>query len=248
MKTSRKDFIRSAAVLGFGGMSLAVEAASQSQATLSNEPIRPVNGKYLLPPLGYAYNALEPYIDAKTMEIHHSKHHQAYVNKLNEAIEKEPSLKDGDLNELLRNLNGRPDTVRLAVRNQGGGHWNHSFFWPLLKTKTKMGPKTNNLVIESFGSIDEFKRQFEKAANGIFGSGWAWVILQGSKLKIVTTPNQDNPVMDFDINPTEKGKPIIGLDVWEHAYYLKHQNKRADYVNAFWNVLNWDQVEMNTNE
>ncbi|MBC7381879.1 MAG: superoxide dismutase [Bacteroidia bacterium] len=212
------------------------------------EGIKPVNGKYSLPALGYAYNALEPFIDARTMEIHHTKHHQAYINKLNEAMEKEPSLKNMELEEILMNIQAQPESVRSVLRNHGGGHWNHSYFWTLLKTNTQMGPKFTKLVNNSFGSTEAFKKEFEKQAMRVFGSGWAWVLDQNGKLIIITTPNQDNPMMEMGVSPDQKGKPLLGIDIWEHAYYLKYQNKRADYVNAFWSVLNWDQVEQNINK
>lgn len=255
MKTNRKDFIKSAALIGLGGLSMGLEAktlfhneaVSNSVApnSIQQNSVAPGMGKFDLPLLGYPYNALEPYIDAKTMEIHHTKHHQAYINKLNEALEKEPTLKTMELEQILKNLALQPDSVRIALRNHGGGHWNHSFFWPLLKTNTAMGARFTKLVNDSFGSAEVFKKDFEKAAMAVFGSGWAWVILQNDKLKIVSTANQDNPLMDASVNPEYKGKPILGIDVWEHAYYLKYQNKRVDYVGAFWNVLNWDQVELN---
>ncbi len=247
MKTSRKDFIKSAALIGLGGLSMGLEAKSLALTPVAEPSIVPVNGKYELPPLGYAYSALEPNIDARTMEIHHTKHHQAYITKLNEALEKEPVLKTLDLDHILKNLALQPESVRTVLRNHGGGHWNHSFFWTLLKTNTQMGPKFSKHIVNAFGTTDIFKKEFEKAAMSVFGSGWAWVILQNGRLKIVTTPNQDNPLMDTNMNVDVKGKPIFGIDVWEHAYYLKYQNKRVEYVSAFWNVLNWDQVEMNLN-
>lgn len=233
MKTSRKDFIKTGAILTAGALihTSTLEAAVKHLTA---------DEGFTLPQLGYAYNALEPFIDAQTMEIHHTKHHQAYVTKLNEAIAKEPSLKGKTLAYLVGNISQHPETVRTAIRNHGGGHWNHSFFWNLLKTGTQPGEKTKQLINRDFGSMEEFKKQFEKAAAGQFGSGWAWLIKAGDKLSITSSPNQDNPLMD--IAPV-KGTPIIGLDVWEHAYYLKYQNKRAEYIQAFWQVLNWEQVE-----
>lgn len=233
MKTSRKDFIKTGAILTAGAMinSHVLEAAVNHITAVTD---------FTLPKLGYDYKSLEPYIDALTMEIHYTKHHQAYVTKLNEALAKEPSLKGKSLDFLVGNINQHPESVRTAIRNHGGGHWNHSFFWTLLKTGTQPGEKTQKSIVRDFGSMDEFKKQFEKAAAGQFGSGWAWLIKSGDKLVITSTPNQDNPLMD--IAPV-KGTPVIGLDVWEHAYYLKYQNKRADYIQAFWQVLNWEQVE-----
>lgn len=193
---------------------------------------------FTLPKLNFAYNALEPYIDAQTMEIHHSKHHQAYVNNLNKALENFPNP-ESDIEAICKNISKYP----MAVRNNGGGHYNHSFFWNLLSDKKNQTPfpKTKKLIEESFTSFEVFKEEFSKAALSRFGSGWAWMILdENKKLKIVSTANQDNPLMDI---ADTKGKPILALDVWEHAYYLKYQNKRVDYVNAFFNIINWEFVE-----
>lgn len=236
MKSTRKNFLKTSAIIATGATlyNSQVRAAVNTINQLTND------GLFSLPKLPYAYNALEPFIDAQTMEIHHSKHHQAYVNNLNAAIQKEISLKGKSVEELLANLSKLPESVRTAVRNNGGGHWNHAFFWQLLKTGTKPSEKVNQPIIKNFGSMEEFKKQFEKVAMGQFGSGWAWLIKQGDKLVVTSTPNQDNPLMDIS---TIKGTPIIGLDVWEHAYYLKYQNKRVDYTQAFWNILNWEKVE-----
>jgi Fe-Mn family superoxide dismutase len=233
MNTDRRDFLKIAAILSAG-------AATQISKAETLLGIQGVTGAFELPPLGYAYDALEPFIDAQTMQLHHDKHHQAYITKLNEAIDKEPSLKGKTLEELLSGLNTVPESVRMAVRNHGGGHWNHSFFWQLLKKGTQPGEKATAAITAGFGSMENFKKEFEKAAMGTFGSGWAWLIHSNGKLAVTTTPNQDNPLME---HAAKKGKPVIGIDVWEHAYYLKYQNKRADYVQAFWNVLNWEQVE-----
>jgi Fe-Mn family superoxide dismutase len=198
---------------------------------------------YSLPALPYAFDALEPHIDAQTMQIHHDKHHGGYVNNLNAALEKAPEWQKNGLSEVLASLDKVPEAVRTAVRNNGGGHWNHSAFWKLLK-KGAGGPATGDvagLITQSFGSFDKFKEQFAAAAMGRFGSGWAWVIFEKGKLSIMSTPNQDNPAM-------EKKTAILGLDVWEHAYYLKYQNRRADYINAWWNVVNWEQVNANLKE
>ncbi|HEX8943015.1 MAG TPA: superoxide dismutase [Gemmatimonadaceae bacterium] len=192
---------------------------------------------FSLPALPYAYDALEPHIDARTMEIHYTKHHQAYVNNLNAAIEKAPELQGKSLDELLRRINSAPDAVRAAVRNNGGGHWNHTMFWELMGAN-KGGEPTGKLasaIKSAFGDFSKFKEQFAAAGAGRFGSGWAWLINDGGKLSITSTPNQDNPLME--------GKTaILGLDVWEHAYYLKYQNRRPDYIAAWWNVVNWDAV------
>jgi Fe-Mn family superoxide dismutase len=192
---------------------------------------------FTLPPLPYDYAALEPHIDARTMEIHHTKHHQGYVNNLNAALEKAPELQNKSLDELLRNLNAVPENVRTAVRNNAGGHWNHSMFWVIM-TPQGGGEPTGTLataITKSFGDFAKFKEQFNAAASGRFGSGWAWVVANGGTLTIESTPNQDTPVME--------GKyPIMGVDVWEHAYYLKYQNRRADYLNAWWNVVNWPEI------
>jgi len=193
---------------------------------------------HTLPALGYPYDALEPFIDARTMEIHHTKHHQAYVDKLNAAIEKHPELKERNVDELLRNLNDVPEDIRTAVRNHGGGHWNHSFFWQSLNKGTQPRGALKDAIVAQWGSVGKFQEEFTNAALGLFGSGWAWLVKDGGKLVIVTTPNQDCPL--------SKGQaPVIGLDVWEHAYYLKHQSKRADYVKDWWNVLNWDRADKN---
>jgi len=192
---------------------------------------------FSLPALPYAYDALEPHIDARTMEIHHTKHHLAYVNNLNAAIEKAPELQGKSLDDLMRGINSVPESVRTAVRNNGGGHWNHSMFWELMGAN-KGGEPTGKLadaIKKAFGDFTKFKEQFAAAGAGRFGSGWAWLLNDGGKLSITSTPNQDNPLMD--------GKTaILGLDVWEHAYYLKYQNKRPDYIAAWWNVVNWDAV------
>ena len=194
---------------------------------------------FTLPPLPYPNNALEPHIDAQTMEIHHDKHHGAYVNNLNAALEKAPELQGKSLDDLLKNLNAVPESIRTAVRNNGGGHWNHSMFWQIMSPKGGGAPggKLADAIKSSFGSFDAFKEQFNAAGGARFGSGWAWLIKDGGKLSIISTSNQDNPIMDG------KPAPILGLDVWEHAYYLKYQNRRPDYMKAWWNVVNWPEVE-----
>jgi Fe-Mn family superoxide dismutase len=191
-----------------------------------------------LPPLPYATDALEPYIDKATMEIHHGKHHGAYVTNLNKALESQPALQSKTVEELLaNNVAGVPDSIRTAVRNNGGGHMNHSMFWRIMAPGAG-GPPTGDLadaITKSFGSFDQFKEKFNAAGMARFGSGWAWLIKDGSNLEIASTPNQDNPIME--------GKhAVMGLDVWEHAYYLKYQNRRAEYVAAWWNVVNWPEI------
>ena len=193
---------------------------------------------FTLPALPYAYDALEPHIDARTMEIHHTKHHQTYVNNLNAALEKAPQLEGKSLDDLMRGISSVPEAVRTAVRNNGGGHWNHSMFWELMGPQKGGEPKgrIGDAIKSSFGDVTKFKEQFTAAGTGRFGSGWAWLIDEGNgKLSITSTPNQDNPSM-------EGKKAIMGLDVWEHAYYLKYQNRRPDYIAAWWNVVNWDAV------
>jgi Fe-Mn family superoxide dismutase len=196
---------------------------------------------YSLPALPYDAAALEPHVDVQTMQIHHGKHHQAYVNNLNAALEKAPSeLQKKGLSELLADLSKVPDAIRTAVRNNGGGHWNHSAFWRLMGPGKGGEPsgRLADLIKSSFGGFGAFKEQFAAAAMGRFGSGWAWLTVESGKLAITSTPNQDNPAM-------EGKSAILGLDVWEHAYYLKYQNRRADYVAAWWNVVNWEQVSAN---
>jgi superoxide dismutase, Fe-Mn family len=195
---------------------------------------------FTLPQLPYAPDALEPYIDAQTMQIHHGKHHQAYVDNLNKAIAGTEYE-----NKSLEELVAAAGTISPAVRNNGGGHWNHSFFWQILAPNSSAGSPTGELadaINSSFGSLDALKEKVNTAGLGRFGSGWAWIISKGGKLEISSTPNQDNPLMDV---AEVKGKPIFGVDVWEHAYYLKYQNKRADYLNAIWNVVNWKKVAEN---
>lgn len=189
--------------------------------------------KYLLPPLPYAYNALEPYIDARTMELHHAKHHQAYVDKLNAALEKYPALQKKSVEELLRGLDTLPidDIDRIAIRNHGGGHANHSLFWQVMGPKKEIDIKLNSEIASEFGSLDEFKGKFSQMAASLFGSGWVWLARDGAgKLHLHSTANQDSPLL--------RGyTPVLGLDVWEHAYYLKYQNRRAEYIDAWWNAL-----------
>ncbi len=199
--------------------------------------------KHELPKLPYALDGLEPHLDARTMEIHHGKHHAAYVNNLNAALEKHPALQSRSVEELVRDLSKVPEDIRAAVRNNGGGHFNHRLFWELLTPKSAGKPlgTVAKAVDASFGSFDGFKEQFSKAAVGRFGSGWAWLTVKDGKLCICSSPNQDSPAMaGVSDGP---GRIILGLDVWEHAYYLKYQNRRADYIAAWWNVVNWEKVE-----
>ncbi|HEY3912847.1 MAG TPA: superoxide dismutase [Verrucomicrobiae bacterium] len=201
---------------------------------------------YELPPLPYPKEALEPHIDALTMEIHHDKHHGAYVTNVNKAIAGKPDLESKSVEQLISNLDAVPQDVRTAVRNNGGGHANHSMFWKLLGPKAGGAPSgaLGEAIKTSFGSFDAFKEKIEVSGAGRFGSGWAWLVVNGGKLEICSTPNQDNPLMGKTYAGCE-GHPIFGVDVWEHAYYLKYQNKRADYLKAVWNVINWNQVASN---
>ncbi len=190
---------------------------------------------FTLPKLNYAYDALEPHIDKETMEIHHTKHHQAYIDKLNGAVEG-TEWADKSIEEIIKNLDKLPEDKKAVVRNNGGGHYNHSLFWEMLSPDG--GEPEGELldaINEAFGSLDKFKKKFEEAGVGQFGSGWAWLVVDGGKLAVDKTPNQDNPL-------TNGKTPILGADVWEHAYYLKYQNKRPDYLKAFWNVVNWKKV------
>ncbi len=190
-----------------------------------------------LPPLPYAYDALEPYIDAQTMEIHHTKHHNAYVTNLNAALEKYPNLAGKPLEELVGNLESIPEDIRTAIRNNGGGHYNHSIFWTVMSPNGGGEPKgaLASAISDTFGSFSDFKDKFSSAAAGRFGSGWAWLGFKGGKLTVLSMPNQDVPLMEILT-------PILGLDVWEHAYYLKYQNRRAEYISNWWNVVNWEEV------
>ncbi|QRY37870.1 MULTISPECIES: superoxide dismutase SodA [Bacillus] len=192
---------------------------------------------FKLPELPYAYDALEPHIDKETMTIHHTKHHNTYVTNLNKAIEGVSALEDQSIEELVANLNSVPENIRTAVRNNGGGHVNHSLFWTLLSPNGGGAPtgELADAIEKELGGFEKFKSDFAAAAAGRFGSGWAWLVVNNGKLEITSTPNQDSPL-------TEGKTPILGLDVWEHAYYLNYQNRRPDYISAFWNVVNWDEV------
>lgn len=205
----------------------------------NREVSRLMNMKHTLPELPYTYDALEPYIDAKTMEIHHTKHHQAYIDKLNAALETHPDLAEKPLEELLSDLNAIPEDIRTQVRNHGGGHLNHSMFWKMMAPDAG-GEPTGDLaqaIESSFGGFADFKKAFSDAATGRFGSGWAWLVDDGGNLVIVSTANQDTPL-------SEGKKPLLGLDLWEHSYYLHYQNKRPDYIAAWWNIVNWEEVNL----
>jgi Fe-Mn family superoxide dismutase len=195
-----------------------------------------------LPNLSYSVDALEPHIDARTMEIHHGKHHQTYINNLNAALESNPDLSSKSVDDLISDLSQVPEDIRGAVRNNGGGHSNHSFFWQVISPSGGGIPigSLNDAITSAFGSFDAFKDAFTKAALTRFGSGWAWLIKSGDSVAVTSTPNQDSPLMEGIADAT--GTPLIGLDVWEHAYYLNYQNRRPDYISAFWNVVDWDRA------
>jgi Fe-Mn family superoxide dismutase len=243
MQTSntRRDFLKKTAILSAGAL-VGNQLIHANTVTTPNEVETSV-GLYTLPLLPYSYEALEPHIDKETMQIHYTKHHQAYVNNLNKAIEGLDSNlteKAQTLNSIFENINQFPD----AVRNNGGGHYNHSLFWTLMKPNGGGLPVGNlaKAITTSFGSVEEFKKQFNDAAMKRFGSGWAWLVLKDGKLQIGSTANQDNPLMKLK-GKGLKGKPVVALDVWEHAYYLKNQNRRNDYIASWWNVINWDEAE-----
>jgi len=220
------------------GAGLAISGASFRPCALAQVSAPVPGGSYTLPPLPYTYDALEPYIDAETMHLHHDKHHASYVEHLNAAVAGHPEVAGKSVEELLAHLDTVPESIRTAIRNQGGGDANHSFWWPTLSRSGGDSPKAElaKEIDAQFGSFDQFQEKFSKAATGVFGSGWAWLTLGGEgKLQIETTANQDSPI-------TNGRTPILGLDVWEHAYYLKYQNRRPEYVAAFFHVVNWDFV------
>ncbi len=221
-----------AALLGLGAAA-APAATASAAAGATTQP-------FTLPKLAYAYDALEPHFDAKTMEIHHSKHHQAYITNANNALAGQASLQKMSAEEMLKNLGGLPESVRTVLRNNVGGHVNHAFFWRTIGPKAGGAPRgpLGDALVKSFGTFEAFKTQFGDAATRRFGSGWAWLTFKDGKLAITSTANQDTPLSDG-------ATPLLGLDVWEHAYYLKYQNRRADYIAAFWNVVNWEQVAAN---
>jgi Fe-Mn family superoxide dismutase len=221
--------------LGLVGAGFFLSSFTTRKNMIDFSEINAENYPFSLPLLPYSFEALEPSIDRLTMEIHHDRHHKAYVDNLNKAVIN-TEMATRNLETLLSSISKCP----VAVRNNGGGHWNHSFFWQLLSPiKSNPSKELSNQIQKDFGSFENFKTEFTKAAVSRFGSGWAWVLFKDGKLVITSTPNQDNPLMDV---AEMKGSPILALDVWEHAYYLKYQNKRADYINAFWNILNWDFV------
>ena len=222
---------------------LATAAVATLSPTLAQTSAAALFEPYKLPPLPYALDALEPHIDARTMEIHHGKHHKAYVDNLNKALVDTPDLAKKIVDVLLADLNSVPEKIRTSVRNNGGGHFNHSLFWQMMKKGGGGEPKAElgKAIEANFGNVASFKESFGKAATSRFGSGWAWLVVNKGKLEIVSTANQDSPIMGKEIAGCG-GQPLLGLDVWEHAYYLKYQNKRADYIAAWWNVVNWDFV------
>jgi superoxide dismutase, Fe-Mn family len=241
---SRREFVK----LGAAGAAALMllnddftEAASMAERPLERTPgstqQRRPQMAFELPSLPYPYNALEPHIDEQTMRIHHEKHHGAYVTNANAAIEKHPNLQGRSIEDLLRSISEVPEDIRTVIRNHGGGHANHAMFWRIMAPKAGGAPTgaIADAINSTFGSFDTFKEQFDKAAMGRFGSGWAWLVDVNGKLQVESTANQDSPLM-------EGKKPIFGLDVWEHAYYLKYQNRRADYIGAWWNVVNWEEI------
>lgn len=243
---NRKNFLKTTLASAFtlSGLNLFARktefsAYASSLSSKTMEEVLIESAPFTQAALPYAYDALEPNIDKMTMEIHFGRHHKAYVDNLNKAVAGTP-LEKLSLWDLLKEAGKQP----VAVRNNAGGHWNHTFFWNIMSPKGGGAPKgaVAEEITKTFGSFDKFKEEFAKAATGRFGSGWAWLIVQDKKLVISSTPNQDNPLMDV---AEKKGTPILGIDVWEHAYYLKYQNKRADYITAFWNLVNWDAVTKN---
>jgi len=238
--SERRDFLKKSALLSLGSLATSIVSAEKLQTieALGNEHF--FTEEFTLAPLPYAYDALEPFIDKQTMELHHDKHHQGYVTNLNKALQttKHPAVTS------LENIFKDITSFDTAVRNNAGGHYNHTLFWSLMKENKDAKPnnpdgKVADAINASFGSVDEFKKQFADAGAKRFGSGWAWLVVENKKLKITSTPNQDNTLMSIS---EVKGTPVLAIDVWEHAYYLKYQNKRADYITAWWNVVNWAKV------
>ena len=241
MSDNRRDFLKKGALLGLSGLAGALigkDKINQVEETVNRFENTPA---FTLPKLPYGYDALEPFIDKQTMEIHYTKHHQAYVNKLNDTPSTNIDYSSSDKIKCTH-----VDQITSSViRNNLGGHYNHSLFWTLLKPNPQNAAnlpsgKIVEAIAKDFKSFEDFKKEFTEKATKIFGSGWCWLIVQDGKLKITTTPNQDNPLMQI---ASDKGNPVLALDVWEHAYYLKYQNKRADYINNWWNIINWDKVE-----
>src|SRR5688572_23401171 len=239
---SRRDALKAfgtgAAILGLG--SLRTQAATTGAAKSGSAAMGATTQPFVLPKLDYAYDALEPHIDAKTMEIHHSKHHQAYITNANNALKDHAALQKMSAEEIVRGLSAVPEAVRTTLRNNVGGHLNHAHFWKVIGPKGGGAPTgaLGSAITKDFGSFDAFKTQFADAATKRFGSGWAWLVRKDGKLAITSSANQDSPLSDG-------ATPLLGLDVWEHAYYLKYQNRRADYITAFWNVVKWDHVAAN---
>jgi Fe-Mn family superoxide dismutase len=243
---SRRDFIKKSATLALGTLTASSIASNLVTAStpFSTETEPGEAGKFTLPALPYGYDALEPHIDKLTMEIHYTKHHQAYITNLNKALETADTAITG-ASPTLETLFAKMDKLPAAIRNNGGGHYNHSLFWTLMAPATAANAPTGKLAEDiktTFNSIEEFKKQFADAASKRFGSGWAWLVVKNGKLSITSTANQDNPLMNLD-SVEVKGTPVLALDVWEHAYYLKNQNRRADYINSWWNVVNWTTAE-----
>jgi len=231
---TRRHAVKTAFLTGVALSTSARSLLRAQSAAPASSPAEEASGPFTLPPLPYGYEALEPHIDTRTMQIHHDKHHAAYVRKLNEAVATQTTLGKMTIEDILKNLSKVPEPIRKTVRNNGGGHYNHSLFWKMLTPKGEKEPQGDlaKALVSKFGSFAEFKRMFTKEASDVFGSGWAWLVLNGKELEIDSTPNQDNPI--------SQGKsPLLGVDVWEHAYYLKHQNRRPEYIAAWWNVVNW---------
>jgi superoxide dismutase, Fe-Mn family len=231
---TRREAIKQTALATTAVATAIAGVSSGSAQAPAGEP----TARFILPPLGYPFDALEPYIDAQTMQIHHDKHHAAYIANLNKAVAGQTELAGKTVEDLVRNLNAVPESVRMAVRNNGGGHYNHTLFWQMLKKDRGGRPDKGDFreaLKDKFGKFEDFQQQFSDAAMKVFGSGWAWLVLDGKTLKVESAPNQDTPLSQGRI-------PLLGIDVWEHAYYLKYQNRRVDYVASFWNAINWDFV------
>lgn len=243
MNNTRRDFIKNTTLLTAGfALIPGLACRTSGGAAIAVKPtLYPTADGFVQEPLGYAYNALEPYIDAKTMEIHYTKHHTGYIKKLNSVVFAHEEMMGKSLEELLQGVSKLPTDIKNTVRNNGGGHWNHTFFWKIMTPQKNTEPNAALLadINKQWGGLDNFKQAFEEAGKNRFGSGWVWLIRTRKGLKITSTPNQDNPLMDV---VEEQGKPILALDVWEHAYYLKYQNERGKYLKSFWNVVNWEKV------
>ena len=240
---SRRSFIKNTAIITTAFAIAPSMACKTTKAGMAvGATTFPTADGFAQEPLTYGYAALEPYIDAQTMEIHYTKHHSGYIKNLNKVVFAHEGMMGKSLEELLQTLSKLPADVQTTVRNNGGGHWNHAFFWKILAPARGQQPggKIAETIAKKWGTIDAFKAEFENAASTRFGSGWAWLVNTDKGLQICSTPNQDNPLMDI---AEVKGIPVLGIDVWEHAYYLKYQNKRGDYLKSFWNVVNWDRVE-----